>query len=528
MPKLTKRAVDAIRPDPAGREVFAWDSGDGAIKGFAVRMMPSGAASYLVQYRTAQGRTRRLSLGRVGVLTPDEGRRLARDALDRMAHGEDPSAGRQEARRGLTVEQLADLYLAEGPAAKPNKKASSWKTDRSNIERHIVPQLGKRPIAALATADVAKFQADVAAGRSRADVKTKPRGRAIVAGGRGTAARSLAVLAAMLQFAVARRLLGANPAKAVPLLKGVKRERFLSEIELARLADVLAAMESEHRLRAEAAAAVRLLLFTGSRKSEILSLRWDWVDIERRCLRLPDSKTGAKVVLLAPPALAVLAGLARSGNFVLPGSTGAGHYTGLQKDWERVRVRAGLPGVRLHDLRHSFASFAVAEGHSLFLIGKALGHKQARTTEIYAHLADDPVRAVTDRPRRGSPRRWRPRRGEWCRSVVADSDPPRHRDFQRACVRFRASMRICKRWLKLLISFMWPRRGVSGQSIYINWLGNSDFREKAISWLPMLERPATRHSATRAARPDRRFGGLIGVHTPYLAAQLAAECRSPP
>jgi integrase len=201
----------------------------------------------------------------------------------------------------------------------------------------------------------------------------------------------------MLQFAVGRKLIPANPAKGVKLFKGGKRERFLSEAELAKLADALAAMEAEHRLSPTATAAIRLLLLSGCRKSEILSLRWEWVDVERGVLRLPDSKTGAKVVPLAAAAVKLLAALPRRGDYVLPAATGAGYYTGLQKDWERVRARTGLAGVRVHDLRHSFASFAVADGSSLYLIGKVLGHKQARTTEIYAHLADDPVRAVADR-----------------------------------------------------------------------------------------------------------------------------------
>jgi len=295
---------------------------------------------------------------------------------------------------------LADLYLEEGPAAKPNKRASSWATDRSNIERHIKPLLGRRLAKALTQADVAKFQADVAAGKSKLDVRTGFRGRAIVEGGRGTAARSLAVFSAMLQFAVERKLIASNPAKGVRPLKGQPKERFLSEAELGRLGDTLAAMQAEHRLSANAANAVRLLLLTGCRKAEITSLRWDWVDFERGCLRLPTSKTGAKVVALAAAALELLAGLRERdpvGEWVLPAARGEGAYTGLQKDWERIRERAGLYGVRLHDLRHSFASFAVADGHTLFLVGKALGHRQTRTTEIYAHLSDDPLRQLADR-----------------------------------------------------------------------------------------------------------------------------------
>jgi integrase len=323
--------------------------------------------------------------------------RLSTRILAAVAEGADPAGDRAEAKRAVTVDYLAELYLSEGPAEKPNKKASSWAADRSNIERHITPLLGRKLLSALTAADVAKFQADVAARKTKADIKTGRRGRAIVEGGRGTAARSLAVLGAMLQFAVGRRLLGANPAKGVPLMKGGKKERFLSEGEIASLADALAALEGEGKLSFVAANAVRLLLLTGSRKSEILTLQWEWVDFARSCLRLPDSKTGAKVVPLAAAALELLNKLPRSSAYVLPAAKGDGHYTGLQKDWERIRVRAGLQGLRLHDLRHSFASFAVADGNTLFMVGKVLGHKQARTTEVYAHLQDDPVRAVADR-----------------------------------------------------------------------------------------------------------------------------------
>ena len=394
MSKLTKRTVDAERPEE--REKFLWDED---LPGFGLRVFPSGRKSYVVQYKLGGrgGRTRRMALGLHGKLTPEEARKRAAKLLAAVADGADPAGERADAKRALTVADLAELYLSEGPAEKPNKKVSSWQADRSNIERHIQPLLGRKLLNTLTTADIAKFQADVAAGKNKADIKTGKRGRAIVEGGRGTAARSLAVLGAMLQFATGRKLISVNPAKGVRLLKGEKKERFLTEAEVARLADTLTVMETEHRLSTVAAAAVRLLLLTGCRKSEILSLRWDWVDGDRGCLRLPDSKTGAKVVPLAAAALEVLSGLSRTSVYVLPAAKGDGHYSGLQKDWERVRDRAGLPGLRLHDLRHSFASFAVADGSTLFMVGKVLGHKQARTTEVYAHLADDPLRAVADR-----------------------------------------------------------------------------------------------------------------------------------
>jgi integrase len=408
MPRLTKRLVDAATVISSGAETFLWDAD---VKGFGVRVKPTGAKSFVLKYRVGT-KTRRYTISKVGSpYTVEEARQIAADTLRDIRAGHDPMRTKAASREALTVAELADLYLAEGPAEKPNKKASSWAADTSNIDRHIRPLLGRKGAKLLTQADIARFQSDVSVGKTSADVKTKKRGRAIVRGGKGTAARSLAVLGAMLQFGVGRRILPANPAKGVKLFHGEKKERFLSETEIARLADALAAMELEG-LNKNAAAAIRLLLLTGCRRNEILSARWEYVDFERQCLRLPDSKTGAKVVPLAAAALELLATIQRDdkGLWVLPGAalTGgtmvrgvrgaeSGHYTGLQKAWEKVRERAGLPGLRLHDMRHSFASFAIADGATLYMVGKVLGHKQARTTEGYAHLAADPVRAVADR-----------------------------------------------------------------------------------------------------------------------------------
>jgi integrase len=414
MPKLMKKVVDATAPDPAGRDVFVWDAD---VKGFGLKVTATGRKVYVLQYRTPEGRSRRCNIGVHGSpWTCDEARGKAVDLLREIAAGNDPLDAKAEAKAAQTVKELAELYLAEGPSEKPNKKASSWKQDESQLRRHVVPLLGRKLAKALTQADIAKFQMDVANGKSAVDEKTGPRGRAIVEGGRTIAARCVAVLGAMLQFGVGRRLIASNPATGVKLLKGEKKERFLSDREVAALADALAVMEEERAVNSTMAAAIRLLMLTGCRKNEVLGLRWEWVDFDRGYLRLPDSKTGAKTVPLAAAALEILSGLERTSPYVLPASKGAGHVVGLQKAWEALRERATalarqraaeagepverapvLSGVRLHDLRHSFASFAVADGATLFVVGKVLGHKQARTTEGYAHLADDPLRAVAER-----------------------------------------------------------------------------------------------------------------------------------
>ncbi len=409
MPKLSKTTVDKAAPDPNGRDIFLYDD---TLKGFGLKVTPKGSKVYVVDYRTPEGRTRRFTIGRHGSpWTCEEARKKADEILRELrVNGTDPMEEKAAAREALTVKELADLYLAEGPAEKPNKKQSSWDTDRSNITRHIGPLLGRKVAKALTSADVARFQVDVAVGKTAADVKTGFRGRAIVEGGKGIAARSMAVLGAVMSFGVRRGLVPHNPVVGVKPYKGEKMERFLSEREVAAICEGMTILEDIAMLNSVMANAFRLLMLTGCRKSEIAALVWEAVDFDRGCLRLADSKTGAKVVPLAAPALKLLADLPRTGSpYVFPATRDGrfgthvvnpedcGHVVGLQGAWEVVRVWCGVEDVRIHDLRHSFASFAAADGASLFLIGKVLGHTHARTTERYAHLSDDPLKAVVER-----------------------------------------------------------------------------------------------------------------------------------
>lgn len=403
LPKLTKRFVDALKP--VERDTLYRDTD---VKGFALRAKPSGVRTWVVQYRNKAGRTRKLALGKVGVLTPDEARQRARIALGEATGGADPSAERHAQRGDITIAVLVERYLKDGPASRPDKKASSWGSDESNLRRHAIPLLGRRHLRTLTKSDGEKFQADVTAGKTKGPVTAKgakKRGRVRVAGGPAVGARATAVFRAMLTWAVERKFLAENPFTKIKLNKPNSRERYLSDAELGRVGEVMATMESEGFNPASLTIA-RLLLLTGARRNEIACLRWGYIDAQRGALLLPDSKTGQKTVPLGGPALLALADwrerAARTPakGFVFPGARGTGHHVGFAKVWREVRKRAALEGVRLHDLRHTHASVGVALNQSLLIVGKILGHRKAETTERYSHLQLDPVLAAADQTAR--------------------------------------------------------------------------------------------------------------------------------
>jgi integrase len=388
--KLTKRMIDAL--EPAGTDTFVWDKD---LKGFGLKITPAGTRVYLVQSRL-KGHLRRFTIGKHGSpWTPDQARKRANDLLQALAHDLDPGAEKLAAKRGLTLSQLCDLYLAEGCAT---KKASTVIVDRGRIKRHIKPLLGNKKVADITRVDLERFMAAVTSGKTATDVRTGRHGRARVTGGRGTATRTMGLLGAILSFAVVRGLRPDNPARCIRRYRGRHLERFLKDTELNRLAGALEAAQAEG-VNPYAIAAIKLLLLTGMRKNEVLSLRHSWVDSQRGLLKLPDSKTGAKVVPVGPAALQLIESLRSvvENPHVFPGAKPGGHLTGLQKIWVRIRTDAGLSDLRLHDLRHHFISVGASSGESLYILGKVAGHRQASTTQRYAHLADNPVRAAAER-----------------------------------------------------------------------------------------------------------------------------------
>ena len=388
--KITKSLVDKAKSDT--RDQFIWDTD---IKGFGLKVTPKGRRVYVVQKRL-RGRLRRFTIGPHGApWTPDKARIRAAKILGAIASGEEPPAENSSGAADLTVSGLADLYVSEGSHT---KKSSTRYNDRGVIERHIKPLIGKRHISDLTRGDIERMMAGVAAGKTALDEKSGFRGRSIVRGGQIAANNAVALVSSILSFAMARNLIKDNPAIGINKYRPKARERFLSEQELRRLGEVL-----DDTLRQGtnpyAVAAIRLLLLTGCRRNEILSLCWDWVDYDRGMLKLPDSKSGAKIVPLGTPAISLLRSIPRkSGNpFVFPSTRGDGHLVGLQKIWEKLRARADLADVRLHDLRHTYASMGAASGESLYIVGKLVGHKQQATTQRYAHLADSPLRDAADR-----------------------------------------------------------------------------------------------------------------------------------
>jgi integrase len=382
------------------QEYALWDA---KMPGFGVRVRPTGSKTYVVVYRAGSGRGapfRRFTIAPVGKITPETARRRAQTILGAVAHGHDP-AGQKATERGTpTVAELAERFMAEH--VEPKLKPRTAALYRDILNRLVKPEIGAAKADKVARAAIAKLHGKFAATPFQAN-------------------RILTVVGSMYAFAGRVGVVSeaTNPARRVSKFREHRRERFLTGEELERLGAAIREAESKgipwevdetnsrskHLPKADqrrtkiapfAAAALRLLLFTGCRLREILHLKWEQVDVERGLLFLSESKTGKKTIILNAPALAVLNGLDRLGAYVVPGDDPERPRADLKRPWEAVAKRAGLQSVRLHDLRHTYASFGAGGGLGLPIIGKLLGHTQSSTTMRYAHLDNDPLRRASE------------------------------------------------------------------------------------------------------------------------------------
>ncbi len=372
--RLNKRTIDeAVYEGPGS--CYLWDTD---LTGFGLRIYPTGSKSFVVSY-WSRGRRRFFILGHYGRLTLPQAREAALEVFLRVRRGEDPAADRQETNQAPIVADLADRHIRDH--AKIKNKPRSAKRARQLWDSSVLPKLGKRRVKDVQRADIARLITDMA-------------------GRPAMAKKVISLLSKSFNLAEVWgwRPEGTNPCRHIQRFKEESRERYLSENELERLGDVLVEAERSWGTSSHAIAAIRLLILTGCRSAEILTLRWAEVGFERRCLHLADSKTGKRTVMLNTAALQILADIEQLDDnpYVIVGAKPGSHRSSLQNVWPRICREAQLKDVRVHDLRHTFASYGVNAGQNLPVIGKLLGHTKITTTQRYAHLADDPLRQANE------------------------------------------------------------------------------------------------------------------------------------
>ena len=396
MPKLTRTLIDEHLRDigevnvaykeHTGDEADPYYIWDAQVPGFGVKVFPSGKVTFVLKYRTNEGgrsaQQRWFKIGQYGSITIDEARKQVAILNAEIVGGHDPQRLRIELRDATTMKILWERFEREHL---PKRKTKTGDDYRAMWKNHIQPEFGTSKIKDISRKEIIALHLRVS--------KKSPY----------TANRLVAMLSKLFNMAEKWELRadGVNPCRHVERNPENKRERYLGSEEIAALGkalrDGLALQEENHYM----AAAIQLLLLTGARVSEILGTRWEWVDLDRRVINLPDSKTGAKQLFLSEPAVVVIRGLSelprsKGQPFVIRGRSIAKPFDNLRKVWRRVSKRAGISGARLHDLRHTAASIGVNGGLTLPIIGKLLGHTQVSTTQRYAHVNIDPSLAAID------------------------------------------------------------------------------------------------------------------------------------
>ena len=395
--RIGLREIQALKPGDT-----VWDS---IVGGFHARRQKSKTVSYVVVYRTGEGRQRWQTIGRHGSpWTPNTAREAAKRILGLVVDGADPAAEKRAKRKAKTVAELCDLYIKDAEAGrlltrrKAAKKPSTLATDKGRVERHIKPLLGSMKVSTVTHEDIDGFMHAVAAGKTAARVKTKKRGLARVSGGKGTASRTVGLLGSIFSYAEHHRMTDDNPVRGVMRFADGRRERRLSDDEYNALGKALQKAE-DAQIWPAAIAAVRFLALTGWRSGEALGLRWNEIDLPRRTATLGDTKTGRSVRPLSNAACDVLRTMTRIGEnaLVFPATRGDGRMAGFPKLWARIAKFGDLPAsVTPHVLRHSFASLAGDLGYSETTIAALIGHKGRSITSRYVHSADAVLLAAAD------------------------------------------------------------------------------------------------------------------------------------
>ena len=378
--------------------------------------MPSGEKTWKVEYRPYPGgrgvSPKRLSFGPTTGHTADEARRWAKDQLADVAKGKDPLAEKTTKRAEKTICDLIDLYEKDGGKILRGKRKGQVRNARSMswtvnaLRHHVQPLLGRKRITEVTKADVEAMVEDITAGKTQKDKKAGHRRRIIVRGGAGAARKVARNLSALFSFAIDKGLATNNPVALASIDKvDNRRERFLTLEEVGRFGKALVALEVEG-VNPKALDVAKLWALTGCRRDEIAGLQWSEVDLARGCLVLGATKTGRSVRPLSSAAMTLLASLPRYAatdqpdglsRWVFPATSGNGFFQGTKRIWPKIVEKAGLPGVTPHTLRHTLGSAAVSFGETLAMTGAILGHKDQRSTSIYAHFQNDPLRKAADR-----------------------------------------------------------------------------------------------------------------------------------
>jgi integrase len=375
--RLTQELVAALPTDGRDRLIF-----DAREPGFAVRVTPAGTKIFIAQARV-DGQLRRTAVGRFPAMTVSSARDAVREAVRDMRAGRDPKAEQTARAKAIaagatTVEMFAERWLAE--VVRPKRKPRTIADYERLLEHKIIPHLGHLVVERVTKEDVLKFHVAMQKTPRRANY-------------------TVSTFRAMMTYAedCGLRPPLSNPARRIEMYRERGRERFLSEDEIAKAADAISTAERDGIIGPHAAAGLRLALFTGARSGEVTAIEWAHIDWARKFVRLPDSKTNEpRTIHLSDAAMEVVKTVPRVGRYVIAGVKEDEPYKNLSRAWIKARKLAGLQDVRLHDLRHSFASLAAGRGVSLQMIGKLLGHRVPATTQRYAHLARDAVAAVND------------------------------------------------------------------------------------------------------------------------------------